>query len=64
MKHKRMTIKKNLEKKNSSKNNNISISMKITNKPVARLSRIFNPYNNYVDGKMLKECLSLKNHKI
>ena len=45
LRHKRMTIKKNLEKKNSSKNNNISISMKITNNPVARLSRIFNPYN-------------------
>jgi FKBP12-rapamycin complex-associated protein len=60
MKHKRMTIKKNIEKKNSSNKNNISISMKITNNPVARMSRIINPYNEAVaetienDKKMKK----------
>jgi FKBP12-rapamycin complex-associated protein len=60
MKHKRMTIKKNIEKKNSSNKNNISISMKITNNPVARMSRIINPYNETVaetienDKKMKK----------
>ena len=40
----RKTIKKKIEDKDNFKENNISKSMKITNKPVVRLSQIFNPF--------------------